>query len=414
MIFGVLGGPAPCAKGRPLISSSDREARIDSTSDGLQNAGSALRDSGSPGPDGLDSPSLLLGACRPKTSLPAVVIQVPAIARVLCRPPLLSLLAVAVGVATPLAGRELVQQGLGAESVVVDASGARPRVSLGAGRVVALETGPSFEPHDLAVAGDAWLVAGSRRGLDRRVRLALIAGGGKRQRELPTPGGQTGALRAMPVVFGGERLLAGESGGGIAWLEGSSSRSFAVWTADWTGDGFDAPVVLSPAAAGTQTGLAGAALHDGTWLLVWSAFDGDDDELMWSLRGDEGWSPPRRVAPDDDRPDITPSVLATDDGALLAWSRFEGGQYRLALASWRDGEWSAPALAGGAGGLYPQFVRGTPHPTLTFLEASRPVVVARHADGARLRWDAEAVPAAGRGSRSVAAASALVPWEIEP
>lgn len=360
-------------------------------------------------------------------------------ARALCRRPLLSLLAVAAGVATPLAGGELVQHGLGAGSVVVDASGARPRVSLGAGRVVALETDASFEPHDLAVAGDAWLVAGSRRGLDRRVRLALLAGGGRHQRELPAPPGQTGARRAMPVVFGGDRLLAGESGGGIAWLEGSSPRSFAVWTADWTGDGFDAPVVLSPAGAGTQTGLAGAALGDGTWLLVWTAFDGEDDELLWSVRSGEGWSTPRRVSADDDRPDITPSVLATDDGALLAWSRFEDGQYRLALATFRDGEWSTPELASGPGGLYPQFVRDAPTPTLTFLEPSprrwmvaevgvsdrrlvaragvpssaeeRPVVTEMSADGVGLRWHGDAAPS---GRRRAAAASARLPWEIEP
>jgi hypothetical protein len=315
--------------------------------------------------------------------------------------------------AAPVAGQQL-QHGLGADAVVVASAGELTRVSRASGRAVTLEADSSFLAHDLAVVGGHWLVAGSRRGLDRRERIALLAGDGERQRELPAPPGQTGGVRTLPVVFGGERLLAGEAGGGLAWLEGSGPSAFAVWAAEWTGDGFAAPEVVSPAGRGTQTGLAGVELADGTWLLVWSAFDGSDDEIVWSLRAADGWSPPRRVAADDGSPDITPTVVATGDGALLAWSRWDGAQYRLALASFRGGGWSEPSLVETEIGLYPEFVRGAAAPMLSYLEAAprrwtiaevdaverrlvaraavastaaeRPWVVAADAGGVRLRW----------------------------
>jgi hypothetical protein len=345
---------------------------------------------------------------------------------------------VLLGLPAPAAGADLLQHGFGAEAVVVVTSGEITRVMLGSGRAEAVETDASFVTHDLVAVEGAWLVAGSRKGLDRRERLALLAGGAGRQRELPLPPGQTGAVRAMPVVFGGDRLLAGRAGGGVAWLEGNNPRLFEVWAAEWTGDGFEQPVVVSPAGAGTQTGLSGAELADGSWLLVWTAFDGSDDEVMWSVHTSEGWSEPRPVAGDNPGPDITPSVAATDDGAILAWSRFDGVQYRLALAAFREGAWSDPVLADTPSGLYPGFVRGAATPILSYLEVSgtaprrwvvseidvagrrvtasagvpsrqseRPVIVAVGADGVRFGWQTEAT------GRAVTPASVFRAWEPE-
>ncbi|HUP21767.1 MAG TPA: hypothetical protein VNB06_02355 [Thermoanaerobaculia bacterium] len=344
-----------------------------------------------------------------------------------------------LGLPGPAAGADPLQHGFGAEAVVVVTGGETTRVMLGSGRAEVVETDASFVAHDLAVSGGAWMVAGSRRGLDRRERLALLAGDAERQRELPTPPGQTGALRTMPVVFGGDRLLAGQPGGGVAWLEGNSPRVFAVWAAEWTGDGFEQPVVVSPPGAGTQTGLSGAELADGSWLLVWTAFDGSDDEVMWSVHTSEGWSEPLGVAGDSQGPDITPSVAATHDGAILAWSRFDGVQYRLTLAAYRDGAWSGPFLADTPSGLYPGFVRGVATPILSYLEVSetaarrwvvseidvagrrvvasagvpsrqveRPVIVAVGADGVRFGWQSQAP------GRAVTPSSVFRAWEPEP
>jgi hypothetical protein len=340
----------------------------------------------------------------------------------------------ACGSVVALAAEPPIQHGLRSPVVVSDDTGRAPRLTLGNGRTVSLEADSSFEPHDLAVEGETWLVAGSRRGLDRREHLALVAGAGERQRELPVPGGQTARARTAPVLLGADRLLAGTGGGGLAWLEGGSAAAFAVWAADWNGDGFDAPVVVSPRGKGSQTGLAGSELADGSRLLVWSAFDGADDEIVWSVHDGESWSEPLALTRDGE-PDITPALLRTEDGALLVWSSYEGGQYRLALAAYGDGAWSPPALAGPASALYPQFVRGAPEPTLSFLEATprrwavaavspaerrlvaragvassaerRPVVSA--AGGGRVRFHFEGAAQGDRAGSSIVAA-----WEPEP
>jgi hypothetical protein len=160
---------------------------------------------------------------------------------------------------------------------------------------------------------------------------------------------------------------------------------------------------------------------------------------MWSVHTGEGWSEPLGVAGDSPGPDITPSVSATDHGAILAWSRFDGGQYRLALAAYRDGAWSDPVLAHTPSGLYPGFVRGAATPILSYLEVSetaprrwvvseldvagrrvvasagvpsgqaeRPVIVALGADGVRFGWQAEAT------GRAVTPSSVFRAWEPEP
>jgi hypothetical protein len=331
-------------------------------------------------------------------------------------------------------GSEPLQRGVGPRSITATVSNETTVVTLGDGAAVALATDPSFAPHDLAGNAGDWLVAGNRRGLDGRERLALVAGRGARQTELRVPGGQTGAVRAMPVILEGERLLSGEAGGGIAWLEGSHPRRFAVWAAPWEGEEFGAPELVAPAGPGTQTALSGVALADGSWLLVWAGFDGEDDEILWSRRTGDGWSEPRRVAADDATPDITPSLAATGGGAALVWSSFEGGSYRLSLATFREGAWSEPATLESASGLYPEFVRGVATPTLTYLEASpqrrwvvaeidpaerreltraavassadeRPLVVDLDRAGVRLRF---ADPA---GARSARGASLFRAWE---
>ena len=312
------------------------------------------------------------------------------------------------------------QHGIGAGAVVLTIESSATRLDLGNGRAAVLDVDASFAGHDLAVAGDGWLVAGSRRGIDRRERLALLTGSGERRRELPAPSGQIARLRTMPVVLGADLLLAGGAGGGLAWLEGSNPSSFAVWAANWTGTAFEESRVVSPAGPGTQTALRGTTLADGSWLLVWTAFDGSDDEVMWSVCSGGEWSEPLRVAGDDAWPDITPTLVASGHGALLAWSRFDGGQYRLALASFEDGEWSVPKWLATGSGLYPELLRGVAEPLLSYLEiseqgarrwvvaeldagerrvaqrarvrsaaAERPIVVATGRDGVLLRWQGE-------------------------
>jgi hypothetical protein len=196
-----------------------------------------------------------------------------------------------------------------------------------------------------------WLASGvelRRDGLD----LSLVADLGRGIRRLSVPGSRPGSLRTgpTPLVEGG-RLA------GIAWLEGEDLRRFAVRAAGFESGGFSEPVTLSPPRDGSQSGLTGAVLADGTRLLVWARFDGRDDELYWAmLRPGGEWTAPRRVAPGNSVPDVTPTLLAHGDGALLAWSRLRG-EYEVVTARFDGSGWSAPRSLGIRGTVTPAFRR---------------------------------------------------------
>ena len=64
---------------------------------------------------------------------------------------------------------------------------------------------------------------------------------------------------------------------------------------------------------------------------------------MASRWSDGAWSPARPLAADNAVPDITPSVVAVAGGALAAWSRYDGHDYRVVLSRFDGREWSAPA-----------------------------------------------------------------------
>ena len=127
-------------------------------------------------------------------------------------------------------------------------------------------------------------------------------------------------------------------------------------TADWDGSRWSAVTTLSKPGSGSQTGLVGTVLSDGSSLLVWSRFDGKDDELYFSWRQTMDWSQPRRVSPDNEHPDVAPSVTFTRQGALLAWSRFDGSNYQIWSSAFERGEWTGESPAGGRGALYPQLL----------------------------------------------------------
>ncbi len=178
---------------------------------------------------------------------------------------------------------------------------------------------------------------------------------------------------------GGERhrvapriLIESDELAGIAWLEGGRPDRMAVRAAQWSGADWTASTVVSAPGPGSQTGLAQAVLTDGSWLLVWSRFDGRENELYWSLRLGGNWTPPAPVERDDGVPDVTPTLLATaDGGALLAWSEYDGRDYRLRGARFGGGGWSRLALDAGPGALHPKFRRG-PEGTWVLVRAAVP------------------------------------------
>jgi hypothetical protein len=280
-----------------------------------------------------------------------------------------------------LAGMLLSLPALGASGLLVAASGEstlRLRVDAGEARVE--RTGSSTVwrlPQGAAIdafvaSGTGWLAVGSVPVTGGR-ELALWQGDGSvpEVESLPAPPGRSGAERvsAVPLVDGGGLV-------GLAWLEGEASDRFGVRASAWDGRRWGPALAVAAPGAGSQLGLTAAVLADGSWLLAWSGFDGEDDEVLWSQQRKGRWTPPRQVAVGNHVPDVTPALRADGDGALLAWSSYDGNDYRLLLARFAGGRWGKPTPAGGPGTILPRW-QGE---ELSFRDAARGAWVAASVD----------------------------------
>ena len=209
-----------------------------------------------------------------------------------------------------------------------------------------LRRGETIE--ELVEFENGWAATGARVVGDRRGLVVVVDGaaGLERLRTVPEP---IGALRVKPVPMASAGAFEG-----LAWLEGDSPTSYEVRAAEWNGAAWDPPVTVSPARRGGQAGLVGTVLDDGRWLLVWSAFDGGDSDLFWSLGNGGGWTTPRRLAPDNRVPDVTPSLVRAPGGALVVWAQPDGANYRLRAARFGEG-WTKPRRLGPDHSSSPRF-----------------------------------------------------------
>lgn len=195
-------------------------------------------------------------------------------------------------------------------------------------------------------------------------------------------GANRAPVRSRPVPLADASTLRA-----ALWLEGADPGRLAVKAARRTSEGWEPPATVAPPGPGTQTALTGVALDDGTLLAIWSAFDGEDDEILWSHFDGVAWSPPASLT-QDRWPDITPAVRSVPgSGALLAWSGYDGRHYRLELARFDGTSWDPPRIVGRRGASAPGF-GSTREPVLVFHEAesSEWIVAGLTADG-QLAWD---------------------------
>jgi hypothetical protein len=311
-------------------------------------------------------------------------------------------------------------------SLLPHASGAT--LELADGRRAEVPLPASATLSSLQILDRGWAAAGSTVDAAGQRHLFVLVGDSTAKGT-----GDVGAVHPLPepappspTTPGHERLgalLLVDHGrlAGLAWLEGDGARTLAVCAAEWDGKRWGDAVWVSRPGPGSQLGLAGAVLADGSWLLAWSAFDGQDDEIVWSRRLGGSWSKPARVSRDNAVPDITPAVVATGGGALISWSRYEPTGYRLRLARFDGNTWKEERAAAEPGSLDPSFlVDGDGRPALLYLTASprawtvlsldsrgqvqqkarasstleRPAVSFAERGAVHLRW-----PAAGREAR---------------
>ena len=227
------------------------------------------------------------------------------------------------------------------------------RLELSSGERISLPVPQGAAIESALTINEGWLAAGVRPDTAGRSEIFLLTGDESSVTELPPPPGRDSAIRQQPLPLVESGRLAG-----LLWLEGSNRTSFGVRFAEWTENGWSAPQAVAAPGPGSQLALTAARLADGTWLAAWSAYDGTDDEIVWSRRDKNGaWSPARRVAAGNQVPDITPALTATRGGALLAWSRFDvaSREYRVVVSRFRNGSWSQPEHSAPAGSLFPSF-----------------------------------------------------------
>jgi hypothetical protein len=268
------------------------------------------------------------------------------------------------------------------------------RLELPSGEVVSLATQPGDRLSAVSSLSSGWVAAGDRAAGGHRELLLFAAGPGGLAQELAVPSHLGEASRREPVLFVSEGAL-----GGLAWIEGDSPSTSAVQVASLQEEDWQEPITLSPPGPGSQLALAAAVLDDGSWLLLWSAYDGEDDEVLWSLRRDGSWSEPAPLAPGNRVPDVAPVVTAVEGGALAAWSRFERGRYRTVVSFFNGQGWGVARALEASRGVLPTLERG-PGGALLLARTTRP-----------RGWEALELDATGRALRraEVAAGSSLRP-----
>lgn len=241
------------------------------------------------------------------------------------------------------------------------------RIELPGGRALSVALPARAEVAAFAAIDGGWVAAGSVPDATGGRKLFLLKGNDSAARPMAEPPGQEGKQRRGPVL-----LVDGGRLAGMAWLEGDGDRTLSVRAALWNGKHWQTPERVSFPGPGSQLALTGAVLSDGSWLLAWSAFDGQDDEIVWARRQGDAWQPVQRLT-NNSVPDITPALTATaDGGALIAWSRFDGKGYQMRMARFNvhgGNGWSDEHPAAASGSLYPTFLGPS---RLLYLDAAAP------------------------------------------
>jgi hypothetical protein len=237
------------------------------------------------------------------------------------------------GVAAPLIAQPAVQSRDGELAIVAGEHG--PRVIDDRGYSNPLSIPEEVAVNSLAAIRAGWVAAGTQPvGVRSELYLRMLDAGGLKR--LPNPHSQQGRLRAEPVIL--SRAGAVE---GLLWLEGEGRESLRVFFSVWLGITWSEPQPVGIDPPGGALALDAARLADGSWLVAWAGFDGEDDEIYWSLVIEGSATEPVALT-DNDVPDVLPSVTAAGPDALLAWNHFDGEEYRVLVTRMSEGRWTEP------------------------------------------------------------------------
>ncbi len=179
-----------------------------------------------------------------------------------------------------------------------------------------------------------WIATGTTEyARGRRITLKASTGGGTQT--LPSPPSVNGSIAWWPLPIVHHAQLVG-----LAWLEGDRLDRLAVVAASWNQGQWSQPVVVSPTGIGSQAGLAATVLDNGTWILAWTRFDGQDDEVVWASGDGFKFRRPTPLHRGNGVADILPSLAANGNQATAAWSREDGDRYILEMTHFDGQRWS--------------------------------------------------------------------------
>ena len=277
----------------------------------------------------------------------------------------LTLIPVLLALSAPLAAEEVLLRGTGNSELRLTQKGKAVKVTDASGRMTPVRFKNRTSIDGLVELENGWAIVGTRLELEHRV-LSLTRHDitGTHVWLPPTHHERTHRVRPTLMVSEGQPT-------GLVWLEGEEATGLSVKAADWTGVAWEPAELVSKPGDGTQTALTASVLEDGSWLLLWSRFDGDDDEIFWSVRQDMSWSEPSRISEDNEVPDIMPALISTSNGAVAAWNHFNGEEYALVVSRFDGESWSEAEEIAGGGSLYPGFTRTDEAVYLTYQSVAR-------------------------------------------
>jgi hypothetical protein len=193
---------------------------------------------------------------------------------------------------------------------------------------------------------------------------------------IPNPTQDPTLLQLSPI------WLNSAKGPVLAWLEGGDPQRLIVRSARWSNGKWVEFRTVAPAGPGSQLALTGKEFG-GRPILVWAAFDGKDDEILWSrLEPSRGgrWSRPQRVAPNNKVPDVTPTLAVRGGKLHAAWARYDGEVYRVVSATFDGAAWSAPRTVSSGAASAPRYESAGGHLTLLARGSSPGGVIAFELD----------------------------------
>jgi hypothetical protein len=281
---------------------------------------------------------------------------------------------------------EILQSAEKSGSLWAVSDGAETRFGMVKGGEIQVELPPGATIRDLEPTADGWLAAGhlpSTGGTE----LLLIEGSKDGADLLPVPERTSGRYRGQPVILLEDQRLVG-----LAWAEGNGAREFEIWASVWQDGEWGGSELVSPKGPGSQVAPVGAVLEDGSWLLVWTAFDGNDDEIMASRRIGGHWTLPGPIHSVNEVFDHSPDVVAVKGGALVVWSWYDGNDYRMKSARWLDGLWQEGEVFGGKGSSDPGLTRSGDSILLLYQSVVPASWTVMELDGAGVPVRAAAVP----------------------